>query len=330
MSTKHLTMMTIILFVVSLFVYSFENHRGTDLLTGSDYIKGLDVNKIQKIVLKFEGKEKITLNRDSQHFVLENKKSYPADTQKINELIYKIASIQVQEMVSSNSSEEELKKYELNEGAEKYLVEIYDTEGKKTVAFRVGKNYKSKGNYLYRLGKDEIYLSNSSVWLNSSYKDFIDTLLLKIDTNKVSELEVNTDKAITVSDQDKINKYTKEISSIYFKDFYLPTEPKIQSLDFSKQVKVKLKNKLIYNLNLAKNKDEYFVKVNALLDEMPSKFVVGKDDKKEDLQKIEDVIQAQAEAQKINQHRAGWIYQVDKKVYENLNKQSKFFTGQKS
>ena len=48
MKLKTLSIFTGILFVASIFVYMNENRRGTDLLTGSDYVKGLDINKIQK------------------------------------------------------------------------------------------------------------------------------------------------------------------------------------------------------------------------------------------------------------------------------------------
>ena len=53
MKLKNLSILTGLLFVISVFVFINENKRGTDLLGGSDYIKGLDVNKIQKNYIKF-------------------------------------------------------------------------------------------------------------------------------------------------------------------------------------------------------------------------------------------------------------------------------------
>ena len=72
MKLQTLSLTTFVLFIASIFVYINENKRGTDLLTGSDYVKGLDINKIQKIDLSFSGDKKITLSRDSNRFVLEN------------------------------------------------------------------------------------------------------------------------------------------------------------------------------------------------------------------------------------------------------------------
>ena len=326
MKLKTLSIFTSILFIISLFVYSSENKRGTDLLTGSDYVKGLDINKIQKISLSFSGDKKLILTRDSNKFVLENHKSYPADTAKVNDLIYKIASIQVKEKITSDADEDDLKKYELDISNHKYLIELFDNNGKKTVSFRVGKSYKEKGNYLYKENKKDIYLSQSSLWLNSSYKDFINTVLLEVKKDDVEKITLKTDKELEVtSENKKFNEYVGALSNLKFEDFLTVTEPKAQGLQFSKDVKVKLKNKLIYKISLAEEKKEHFVKLRALLDEAPKQFVVSKEDGKEKLQKIEDVIRAQGDAQKLNMEKGAWIYKVNKSTYEKLAKDSKFF-----
>ena len=119
MKLRTLSILTGFLFVLSVFVYLNENKRGVDLLAGSDYVKGLDVNKIKKISLSFSDNKIITLTRDSNQFVLENYKSYPASTDRVNDLIYKIASIQVREKVSSGASEGELKRYGLDDDQKK-------------------------------------------------------------------------------------------------------------------------------------------------------------------------------------------------------------------
>ena len=67
------------------------------------------------------------------------------------------------------------------------------------------------------------------------------------------------------------------------------------------------------------------MKLRALLDEAPKQFVVSKEDGKEKLQKIEDVIRAQGDAQKLNMEKGAWIYKVNKSTYEKLAKDSKFF-----
>lgn len=326
MNLKKLSVFTSILFIISIFVYKHENTRGTDLLTGSDYIKGLDVNKIQKIELSFSNNKKIILNKDSDRFVLENFKSYPADTIKVNELIYKLASIQVKEKITSQAQDSDLEKYELAENKRKYHVEIFDNDGKKTVSFSVGKSYKGKGHYLYREAKKDVYLSSNTLWINSTYKDFINTILLDVKKDEVESLSLKLDKEIQVtSENKKFSDYTKELKNIRFDDFLAINDAKVQELNFNKAVEIQLKDKLVYKLSFAKQKDDYFVKLRALLNETQKKFVVTKDDGKEKLQNIENVIKAQTQAQKINMEKSGWVYKISKNVYEKLVKKPSFF-----
>lgn len=326
MKLKTLSIFTSVLFVISLFVYSSENRRGTGLLAGSDFVKALDINKIQKISLSFSGDKKLTLNRDSNKFVLENHKSYPADTAKVNNLIYKIASIQVKEKITSDADKDDLEQYELDTNKRKYLVELFDNDGKKTVSFRVGKSHKGKGNYLYKEGKGDIYLSKSNFWLNSSYKDFINTVLIEVKKDDIEKVTLNTDKELEITTENKkFNEYVGALNNLKFEDFLTVTGPKAQGLQFSKNIKIKLKNKLIYKISLAEENEEHFVKLRALLDEAPKQFVVSKEDGKEELQKIENIIRAQGDAQKLNMEKGAWVFKVNKTTYEKIAKDSKYF-----
>lgn len=318
MKLKTLSLVTSVLFLISIVVYVNENRRGTDLLSGSDYIKGLDINRVQKIVLSFDKEKQIALTRDSNKFVLENYKLYPAATNKVNDLIYKIASIQVREKVAVGVDEEALKKYELGRQNRKYFVELYDENGKRTVAFRVGKKHKGKGNYLFKEGASDVYLSQDNLWLNSSYKDFINTALLSLDKEEVEKILLGKGDNDEVIEEKKVKKIAEKFSNIHFTDFYAVTEPRVQSIKFDKNIKIQLKNKLVYNLSLAEDKDEHLLKLNAFLEDVPSQFVVGRDDSKEELQKIEDVIKAQGDAQRVNSERAAWVYKLDKSTYEKI------------
>ena len=251
MSLKTLSISTVVLFLISIFVFLDENKRGTDLLEGSDFVKGLDITKITKIGLGFPDDQNITLSKDGDRFVVENHKSYPASTEKINDLIYKIASIQVKEKTLSDAGEDDLKKYELSPEKRLYYVELYDTKGDKTLSFSVGKSDKGKGNYLLKDGMKEIYLSTEDISLNSSYKDFIKTVLLDVDQGQIEKLSLNLDKTpleIVKKDKefvietgagkdfskDKAEEYAKSFTSVEFDDYFSVTEPAVMSLNFDK------------------------------------------------------------------------------------------------
>ena len=343
MNLKTLSILASLLFVASIVVFINENKRGTELLSGSDYIKGLDIGKVQKIVLNFKDDKRITLTRDANKFVLEDHKLYPAALDKVNDLIYKIASIQVQERVVSNVGEDDLKKYELDEGSRKYLVELIDNDGKKTISFRVGKSYRGKGNYLYKEESGEVYLSQSSININSSYKGFIDTVLLDVKKEEIEQVRLNPDsdreielkrkeeEFVVVAPQnrnfknEKIEEYVQSFSAVQFDDYYSHAGSEVQKLNFDRDIKIQLKNRLIYKLSLAKNKEDYFIKLNALIGDIPKQVTVHKDDGKEKLQDIEAMVKAQGDAQRVNREKGSWVYKVDKSVYEKLAKDSKFF-----
>ena len=341
MKLKTLSIVTLSLFLVSIFVYINENKRGTDLLSGSDYVKGLDINKIQKIRLGFKEDKKLVFVRDVDRFVIENHKSYPAASDKINDLIYKISNIRVKEKIASGADEYDLKKYELDKGSRQYLVELFDNDGKKTVAFRVGKSQRGKGNYLYKEGKKEVYLSKENLWINSSYKDFIKRSFVDVSKSDVEKLDLKLDKTLTFVKKDKeftlerpqgkklkkekIEEYIRGLRNLIFDEFYPFSAPEVQKLTFGKNIKIHLKSKVIYSMSLAKNKKDYFLKVQALTAKAPKTIVVNKNADKEKLQSIGDMFQAQRNAQIFNKRHGSWIYKINESNYKKVVKKSTFF-----
>lgn len=342
MSLKSLSIATFALFITALFVFFNQNKRGTDLVAGSDFIKGLDVSKINKIVLSFPDEKKITFARDGGKFRLEDHKGYPSDNKKVNDLIFKIAGLQVKDKIAEGVDKDDLAKYELDEKKRKYLIEIFDNDEKKTVSFSVGKSPKGRGNYILKNSQKTVYLSQNNLWINSSYKDFVNQVLLDVKKDDIEGIELKTDKNLKLTKQDKefkvenleekqftpkkVENYFANFSSLRFSDYYKHSDGEVKDLKFSKNVKVRLNNKLIYSLDFAKKKDDYFVKLNALLNEIPGQVVVHQDDGKEKLKNIEDMVKAQGTAQQFNFEKGGWVYKIDKAVYEKLVKMSSDFS----
>ena len=308
---KKLSILTGVLFAISVLVFVNENKRGTDLLAGSDYVKGLDVGKIQKIILSFKDDQKLVLNREGDHFVLENHKSYPAASDKVNDLIYKIASIKVEKKVASSVEEEDLKKYELDAKGRKYAVELFDNNNKKTVSFRVGKSEKGRA-YLFREGDGDVYLSRSNVWINSSHKHFVDTTLLSVKSDDIDKISLKSDTQIEIVKKDKdfvvekpkrkkfkkekAEEYSKSFASLRFEDFYSPSDSEVRALKFAKKVRLRLKNKLVYEMSLTRKKKDHFVKVSAGVDDARQSIVLKKDAGEEKLKDIGNIIEAKTSA----------------------------------
>lgn len=341
MKIQVLLALTLALFAGSLWVYQNENKRGTDLVSGSDYIKGLDVNQVQKIVLNFPKDQKITLSKDSNRFVLENYKSYPASTEKVNDLIFKIANIQVKKKISSNPDEEDLKNLGLDKESRKYLVEFFDTSENKAVSFTVGKSYKNNGNYLQKEGSKDIYLSDNSIWIDSSYKDFIDSFLIDLKKEDIVKVTLKNEDNIELSKKEegfildspqisdykkeKVEEYIKSFESVNFEEYFQAKDQDVKDLKFETDIRIQLKNKLTYSLKLAENNKNYYAKINVLVEDLPEQVVINKDDDQEKLKDIENMMSAKENAQKINLEKGLWVYKLDKGTYESFVKSSKFF-----
>ncbi len=337
MSTKYLSILTLVLFVVSLAVHFNENYRSSSLVSGSYFIKGLDLKNVYRISLKFEKDKEIELTRDQDQFTLNNHKSYPAETSKVNDLIYQIASIQIKEKIGSGYSEEQLKDYQLTGDSKKYQIEIYDTEGKKTQSFFVGKKLKNKGHYLIKEGSNDVYLSDGSLWIDSSYKDFINRILLDVEKDKIEKILVRASESLEIErkdkefnlvqpqkevKKDKIESYVAGIGNTRFEEFFKHDEEEVRSIDFNKSLQIKLSNKLTYDLKLGEKNGEYFVKASALASEVPNQVTIDQSAGVTELAKVGDMIDARQKADQFNLEKGVWVYKVDKSNYEKLVKKS--------
>ncbi|MCY4523795.1 MAG: DUF4340 domain-containing protein, partial [Halobacteriovoraceae bacterium] len=226
MKLKNLVITTASLFIISVTIHIYENIQGKGLISGSDYIKGLNPSDIHKIVLIPSKKEQISFIRERKGFLIESHKSFPASNAKINDLIYKIASIQISEEVSKDPSEEELKKHQLLEEDNLFKIIIFDNNKEETVSFYVGKKHKRKGNYLYKKSDDYIYLSNAFVSFPSSYKDFIDTNLMRVNAKQIERISLASDKNMEMRQKDgkyllltPKSKFDEKKIESYFKNF---------------------------------------------------------------------------------------------------------------
>jgi hypothetical protein len=337
MSTRNLAILTFFLFCTSIVVHYKENFRSSSLVEGSYFVKGLDPGNIRKISLKFQKDQEISLSRDQDRFTLNSHKSYPADTSKVNDLIYQIASIQIKEKIGSGYSEEKLKEFGLTNESKKYQVEIFDNKGKRTQAFFVGKKHKSKGHYLIKEGSGEVYLSDGSLWIDNSYKDFIYRSLVDVEKENIDRILIKSGEALQIARKDqefslvepkkeakkgKIDGYISGLKNVWFDDFFPTSDESVKSVRFDKSVQIKLKNKLTYDLKLGEKGGKYFVKASALASEVPNKVVVDQSAGIEELSEVGNMIEARQTANQYNLEKGAWVYQLDKSNYEKLVKTS--------
>lgn len=339
MKLKSLSIFTGILFVLSLIVYANENKRGTDLLAGSEFIKGINVNSVEKIQISTGKDKKVTFVKEGDRFVLESHYSFPASNEKVNNLIYAISSITVAEKVEGNASESDLEKYELGEAKSNLRVEFFDQNDRSSLAFRLGKNHPKRGTYLLKEGGSDIYLSQKNVWINKSHKDFIEKLLLRVPSHEVAEIVLNNEEDNKILKGEKdfklannaekelkqavLEKMVRSLNNLRMRDFYPRDDSQVNMLIYKNSLKVKLKNQVTYRIALAMKQDKHYMALSADTAQMPKQVTVSQQDGKEELQKIEDLIKTQANLQQFNVDKGNWVFEIDPETYRNLAKEFK-------
>lgn len=333
------------LFVISVLVFINEHRRGTGIIEGSDFIKGLDVDKISKLVIFGEKKENIAFVRTRDLFVIENYHNYPASSKKINDLLYRISSIQVADMITNNKEQHKVLKVAIDDF--KYHIVAYGRNNKTLFDFYVGDTYKIRGNYLRMAQDDQVYLGMTGVYLNTDKLSYFEKELFKLDPKNIQEVAIRTpknkfelikkdDKEYQIKnkkgkfDKEKINSFIKTLTKIDLKEAYpydgINTPNELKSLKFDKSCDITLSNKIVYKLQFANRDEKYYLKLMTSLDESGQKnYVISKNDGKEKLQGIADLMTAQKIANYQNLKHGQWLYMVSKADYEKFVKDMKHF-----
>lgn len=361
---RNLGIIVIVLAALSVWVYTQQTKRGTDLVAGSDFIKGLDVEKVATITLRYgaakadeskeskegkddqPGKPAIVLKRDNDRFVLADQKSYPAATAKVNDLMFKIADIQVKKLINSDASDDELKALGLlptSVSPRSVHATIADESGKTLMAFRLGKDQKNGGTYMLKDGTKQVYVSKRPVFLAQSYRDFVDWTLLRLKPESLERVEQSQPKLVAErlagqvvlvdptsgnplpSKPEKTQQWFDQMAQIDFEDFYPATDQSVAGLNYDQELALTFGDKMVYELKLAKDKEDHFIALSARVADLPSEVVINPDDDQQKLAGIESMITAKERAERINRQRSGWIYKISKADYERLIKTKKFF-----
>jgi hypothetical protein len=342
---KNLSIVTVLLLGLSVFTYIQDHKRGSALVSGSDFIAGFDVSKVAKLVIKEGSGESVSLLKDGENFVLENHYSYPASNEKINDLLYKIANIQITQTVTEKKSAH--KKFELTEDKSKIRVSGYDRTGIKTFDFLVGKKKRFNGNFIRFASKDPVYLSNKALFFSGEKDSYIESEILNMDEKDFLEIslksegkeliftkkgegivfknEASPEVSLSTEKKKKILAFLSDTQPVSFNDFKPINFKELKSLKFDLNLEIKSTNKMVYNLSYSKLKDDYYLKVSSRLENLPKQIVINENDDKAKLAGVEDILKAQKAVTQFNLSNSRWIFKIDKSVYEDIKKFAKDF-----
>ncbi|MBT3981537.1 MAG: DUF4340 domain-containing protein [Bacteriovoracaceae bacterium] len=340
---KALGATTFLLFVISITTFYLENHRQTDILIGSYFLTGFDIDKISKFTIHGKDQKTLVFQRQGSGFTLSNYHHYPADNEKINDILFKISNLKIKE--KEDLSEKKNSDYQLAENGYSSKLEFHGNQGQLFLTFFIGK-YKNKvGSYIRKLGDENIFVASENIYINPDKNQYINTQLVQLIKEDINQVDVSSKQLVIVKrndkkefeiegiDQAKVqgNKVTSFISDILkpqIQNFYPLGDTALNKVRFDKSFKVALNNNLIYSFRLGEESDKYFLQAQASVDEVRSQFVIGKDDDKEKLQNVEKVMKSQGIAQSFNIRHGKWVYEITKNQYHNLTRDRTFFLNQ--
>ncbi len=310
----------------------------TNLVVGP-LIGGLDVDVVSKITLSADkGKQKVTLVKKDNRFVIVEKDNYPASLRKVNELVNSCLDIRTAELRTADKDNHA--DLGVTEDTAKTIVTFYDAADKPLTGVVISENRPESQDAFARLiSDDKTYLILQAPWINSQLTNYLDTQLVQADTKKIIEVTVtdpnNTiytlkgDKdgeVITLADmpagkQFKATDYRtvfNALSGLTFED--VASKEKVEVLKFDHSYVCKLNDSTVYTLKLAKKESKTYLDITA---EFTDKTAVMKEkevESQEQLKEKEAKLLARDAAEAFAKKTADWLYIIPDSKAKDLIK----------
>ena len=168
MSNKKLAILGVVAAVMLVWavVQSKISDRTHKVTTKSRYlVTGVNVDDIDSIVVQ-SGKDKLTLKRRGSGFVIVNKDNYPAEAEKVNDLITDCLEVEVSQMVTNSPSNYE--DLGVTEEKAQKVVHFLKPDGSELVGIIVGNTKdKGQGTYVRLTSNNEVFEASQAPWIET-------------------------------------------------------------------------------------------------------------------------------------------------------------------
>lgn len=338
MTTRKLSTLIItaaVMLAFTVFLYSGEEKAKTDFVAGSLLIQGLDPSAVQKITVK-SGTESVELTRSGGNFLVASKNNYPADTQRVNDLV--IAALEIRcasKITDAKSNHADLGV--TDDSSDAAVVQFFDKDGKLLTGVVRGKSVDGgSGQYVRRIDSDTVYATEKFVSFNTSAQQFLDMTLTKVDAPKITRVDVATgNDTYTITQESAGQMALQNIpdgmqpkgrtfesvfragSALRFDDVKPAGEVDV-NLDNS--FTMTLSSGLKYTIKSGKSGDKAWATLSAEAPPVERNISIAVDESKEELEKKEEKIKAAETARKFNERHAPWVYQIATWYADNLAK----------
>lgn len=340
MSNKNLTILglaAVIMVLLAAVSSKMASLQTVEVAIDSPLIQGLNPEQISRITVA-SGQEQTNMVRQGSDFVISDKNNYPADIEKVNNLIKKVLDIKVGETLTDNS--ENYDQLQVTDEKAERLVKFFNSEDKLITGIIVGKRLDS-GDTAVRLAEgNAVKTTSDSAWFNTTPTDFMDTEIFNIEKDKIIEVSVkhksggeykmtsepnSSDiKFITalpqgkqLKERDYVNVFNA-LTSLYFSDV---NTDDANDISFEITYTCKLDDSTVYILTIGQKQgqDDYYLKCSSQFTDL-KQIEISKDESEQELKKKEARLLARDNAAKFNARHKGWVYQIASYKGDNLTK----------
>jgi len=315
-------------------LYSGSQHPPTSFQAGMPLIQGLDPDKVHSIYIR-KGKDTVTLRREGEGFVVEERGGYPADTKEINELIIKCLDVTCAEKVTDRA-ENHAALGVAEESEDAVSVTFRGKDGTPLIGFIKGKSAsRGLGVYVRLIGDDTVYASEKYLYLSASPVDYINRDLVAVKKDDISRVAVQTTKGTTViarGDDGSVaiqdvpegkrpngTEYERTFEALTNLDLVDVAPASDRKPAWDATYTCTLKSGLAYTVQSAKEDDKYYARLSATAPKV-KEVTITRTESEEELKKKEEKILASETAQKFTARHRDWVYEISSWTAEKLRK----------
>jgi len=306
-------------------------------------IQGLVTSKINSIVLG-HGEDMVTLKKQKNSFVVTNKDNYPAQTEKINNLIASILDIRVNNLMTEYP--DNFMDLEVSEDKARNVIKFLDDKDQLLAGVIIGKrDYDRQATYVRRLLPDEsennkVYTTSATPYLQTSALSYIDQDLFKVEKTDIARISATGPEgtySITTDENNKIKMQNpippgkklkgkdcedvfNAVTDLTFDDVQKESE-KTANLNFDHKYVCSLKDSTVCTFKLAQKGEKIYTKCAAQFTD-PVKLTQQdvQNASEEELKKHDEKLKAQKAALDFTNKHHGWVYELPSWKARNMIK----------
>jgi hypothetical protein len=300
-------------------------------------IQGLNPDHISSILIG-AGDNPVNLKKVGKTFVLTNKGGYPADTEKINELLSKCFELKTIELYTDDKSFH--KDLGVTEEDAQAVIKFMNTEANLLTGVIIGNSKETgQGTYVRLVNSDNVYVTLNRPNFNDSAINFLNQDLLSIEAGDIASVTIEgPNGTYTLKDDPESDNLLLEnlpdgkvlkdsearsiLSALTYLRFDDVKEASLtKSMSFDNKYTCRLKDSTVYDLSIAKQDEDYFLKCSArFTDTTPVTMQQGQVESEEELKAKEAKLLAKDAAAAFTQKHQSWVYQIPSYKAENLIK----------